>query len=463
MTVSIFNDFFERIINNVYTGSDQKSLINKANSYLASNTLDTNSKKELLESSIDLAKNDIELYVRIMNLCVKNSLYCMNNIFLLSSLHLINKKYAGEIPSQDHNYQKMFDNVVMIIINHEILEEIDIIDSSETIIIGKDPRIRVPYQKLSLYKQKIFELLNLKYARKLLDTKFNFESNELINNIRKLNFIYTNFGKHIPFSSDCFCYSKINTDRYFQSDLSPQDYDEKMFDLGFFLFPLISEIKIVNEKIIVNNEGFGNLVDCDFKIVYPPEKKILYEIKINIECLKDKDIYIEKPVQNELSTLQRNDYLEFKFNFEKFEQRYVFSFKKQIGFIIEELKKGSDRMVLENCFNDNTNSFNNISGMFAPNSKNLTQNLVNNNINIEKLRGSYDKLAKLIDESDMESSMKEEAETNIKEIQEEISKDNWSVPKVLKSTDNLANLMGSFSKVLTYVKGIKDYLLDYIQ
>lgn len=460
MTESIFKGFYKKIASNVYTGSDLKTVLINANSYLASNKRDINSKKELLESSIYLAKNDIGLYIRIMNLCVENSLYCFNYIFLLSSVYLIDKTYAGKIPFQDQNYQKMFDNIILIIIYHEILEEIDILDTSETIIIGKDPRIQVSFQRLPQYKHKIFELFNKKYTLKLLDTKYDLESNELINTIRKLNFVYTDFGKHIPFSPDRFCYSERNMKKNFESYLSKTDYDKKMYEFGFLLFPLISEIDVTNDKIIVTNEGFGNLVDCDFSIIY--QDRLLYKTKVDVDCLTVKSIYIEKTLQKELSYLPLNDDLEFRFNFEKFERRYVFSFKKKIGLINEELnKRGGWNMVIKDSFNNNSNSFNNNSGIFAPNSKGITQNLVNN-IDIEKLRESYSEFARLIDESDMEKTTKEEAEKNIKEIQDELSKDNGNLSKIVTLTGNLVKLASPFGKLLPYAIELKNYLLDHL-
>lgn len=454
MTESDFKDFFQKLANKAYTGSDRKTVLINANSLLASNIGDYNSKNELCVSSIHLAEADIELYIRIMNSCIENSLYCLNYMFVRSSIYLINEKFAGDVYSLNSNYQQIFRNVTKIILDNKILDQIDVVDSCDTVIIlGKVPRVYAPYKLLPQFEDKIFEILNKKYIQKLIENEYDLESNELINHIRKLDLVYTNFGKCISFSCDNYCYSEFNNEKYFQNRLSPSQYDEKIYDdFGILLFPQISEIDVTGNKVIINNDGFGNLDNCTFTILHQEKEEKMLEINLKIHYRNNETVYIDSPIKKRLIGLPGNEHLEFRFDFTKFNRKYFFSVIKKIGPINDELNKEGDYIVKYD--------FSHNSGNFAYNSSNVSQRIEKNEI--QKLRESYKELAELIDESDMEASKKEEVETNIKEIQDEISKENWNPSKIVKLTDNLVKLVGPISKALPYVKGIKDYLLDHI-
>jgi hypothetical protein len=454
MTESDFKDFFQRLSRKAYTGSDLKTVLIKANSFLASNFRDNSSKKELFVSSIYLAETDIELYIRIMNLCVENSLYCLNDMFVRSSIYLIDKKYAGNVHSLNNNYQQVFYNVVSIILTNEILDEIDIVDSCDAmIILGKYPKIYAPYKVLTQFEDKIFEILNKKYKTKLIENEYDLESNELINHIRKLDLVYTNFGKYISFSYENYSYSDINSERYFQSHLSPYEYDEQiLYKFGILLFPQISEIDVTGKKVIINNDGFGNLENCIFTILHKEKGEKIFTTSIDILCRKNEKVYIDSPVKKTLLGLSGNEHLEFRFNFTKFNREYCFAFKKKIGPINEELDKPVEYSV--------NYDFRYNSGNIASNANNVSQSIEKNNI--QKLVESYNELAKLIDESNIESSNREEAETNINEAKEEISKEKWNFSKLEKITENLAKLIDPASKAFFLIVKIKEYLEPYI-
>jgi len=459
MTESLFLNFFQRLASKAYSRSDLKENLIKVNSYLASNLIDNDSKEKLYTSSILLAETNIELYIRIMNSCMENSLYCFNCILVRSSIYLINRKFAGDISSLDINYQKMFLNVISIILNNEMLDQIDIIDSCDSdIILGKDPRVRVSYQKLIQFENKIFEVLNKKYTKKLVESEYDLESTELSNYIRKLNTVYTNFGKCISFSSENYCYSENNSERHLQKRLSSSDYDDKMYyDRSVLLFPLILDIEVVNEKIIISNEGFGNLNNCIFTITYPKNDEKIFKMNVDIPCRKDYVVYIDPPVKTRLLQLFGNEQLKFKFDFIKFDHRYLFSIEKKIGPINEELRKQEKYIV---------NDFRNNHGNIANNSNNVNQSIGKNvhieKNNIQQLRESYNELAKLVEESDLEASTKEELETSIKEGIEETNKEYLSISVIEKGIDKMVRLVGVANKLFPVIMKIKDLADNYI-
>lgn len=459
MTESVFKDFFQKLANIAYTGSDLKTILVRANSHLASNFGDNDSKQDIFVSSIYLAEADIGTYIRIMNFCIENSLYCLNYMFVRSSVYLINKKFAGEVSSLDTNYQQIFRNVISIILKNEILDLIDIVDSCDSkIILGKDIRINTPYQILSQLEDKIFEILNKKYSQKLIESEYDLESTELTNYIRKLNIVYTNFGKCILFSVDSYCHSENNSERYFQSYLSPSDYDNKMYYThSVLLFPLILDVDVVSEKIIITNEGFGNLNNCIFTIIYPKNYEKIYEISIDIPCKNNDVVYIEPPVKKRLLELFGNEQLEFRFDFTKFNRKYFFSLKKKIGPINEELRKQEKYTV---------NDFSNNHGNIANYSNNVSQSIgksvhIEKN-NIQQLRESYNELSKLVEESDMESSTKKEFETNIKEGMEETYKEDLNISVIEKGIDKMVKLVGVANKLFPVIMKIKDWVDNYI-
>lgn len=460
MTETVFKDFFKRIASSAYTGSDMEHFLVKANNFLAAGLVDNNSKKELFESSIQLGETDIELYMRIMNFCKDNSLHCVNRILMRSSIYILSEIYEEDISTLDRIYQQIFCNVISIIMRNKLLEEIDIIlDYSETMItLGKYPSIDVPCGILTEYENKMFELFNEKYTQKILKSEYNLESIELINTIRKINFVYINFGRNIPFSIKDYCYSKKNSNKYFKRDLSPFDYDEQIYnDYKILLFPLISEIEMSGEEIIVKNTGFGNIENCNFQIIFPHADKDNYELVIdNINSMEEIKIYIDNTRKNIIRNLDPNVDLDFRFEFEKFSRRHAFSFKKKIGMLKTELDKPKDLYMIKDSF---INSFNNSgSQQVNINSSNINQKTISYTVDIEKVRKSFNELAELIDESDMAEPDKEEAKTNISEAIQETTKEKWNFSKLVSITNHLTILVGATDKLLSAVVKIKDSL-----
>jgi len=455
MAESDFKNFFQKLESKAYTGANLKRILINANSMLAPNYGDIALKNDLFISLIYLAKNDIELYIKIMNLCMENSLYCFNRLFVHSSIFLIYKKYSGEVSLFDINDQKIFYNIVSVILQNEILNEIDIVNSCDaTIILGKSPNIFVPYKMLTQFEDKIFEILNKKYRQTLIENKFDLESDELINHIRKLDIIYNNFGKSISYSSDDYRYSESNSLRHFKCRLSPSQYDEKISDeFGILMFPLISEIEVLGKKIIIKNDGLGNLDSCNFTIVHKESAKKILETNLRVLRRDSESVYIDTPIKQTLLELPGNNYLEFRLHFKKFNNEYGFTFEKKIGPIQDELDKPMEYSVNYDLRNNN--------GNIAFNSNNVSQTIVKNDI--KEFIECYNKLAELIDKSDMSTTKKEEAKTNIDEAIKETSKEKWDFSRLEKITGNLATLVGVGSKIYPAVEKIKDCLWHIIQ
>lgn len=460
MTETVFKDFFQKIASNAYNGLDIGRFLVKANNFLNVGLVDNNSKKELFESSIKLGETDIELYMRIMNFCKDNSLHCVNRIIMRSSIYILSEIYDENISTLDRIHQQIFCNVISIIMRNKLSDEIDIIlDYSETMItLGKYPSIDVPCRILTKHENKMFELFNEKYTKKILKAEYNLESIELINTIRKINFVYNNFGKNIPFSIKDYCYSEKNSNRYFKRNLSPFDYDEQIYDEHkILLFPLIPEVEISGEEIIVKNTGFGNIKNCNFQIIFPNADQDDYGSVIDIiNSMGEKKFYIDDTRKNIIRNSDPNEDLDFRFEFEKFSRKHAFSFKKKIGMLKAELDKPRDLYVIKDSFN---NSFNNSgSQQVNINSSNINQKTINYTVDIEKVRKSFNELAELIDESDMAESVKEEAKTNISEAIQETTKEKWNFSKLVSITNRLTILAGATDKLLSAVVKIKDSL-----
>ncbi len=455
MTETVFRDFFKKIASSAYTGLDIEHFLVKANGFLAAGLVDNNSKKDLFESSIELGETDIELYLRIMNFCKKNSLNHVNCILMRSSIYFLSNIYKEDISTLDRTYQQILCNVISIIMSNNLLEEIDIVvASSETMIsLGKYPSIDVPCGIFSKYENKMFEIFNDKYTKKLLENEYSLESIELINIIRKINFVYTNFGRHISFSSKNYSYSESNSRKHFHSNLSPFDYDEQIYKkCKILLFPLISEIEISGEEIIFKNTGFGNLEKCNFKIIITRTNQIIDETSYDINSMGEDKYYITDTRKNIIRNLNLNENLDFRFEFEKFSRKHAFSFYKKIGMLKAEFDKPGDVYILKDSFNNNVGQQVNI------NSSNVTQKMISYSVDIEKLRKSFNELAELIDESDMAEPIKEEAKSNTNEAIQETTKEKWDSSKLIKIVNNLATLVGASDKLLSAVGKIKDYL-----
>jgi uncharacterized protein YlbG (UPF0298 family) len=457
MIESDFKDFFQKLANKAYTRSDLKTVLITANSLLASNFGDRNLKNELLISSIVLAKKDIELYIRIMNSCIENSLYCMNYLFLHSSIFLIDEKYAGDVSLLYKNHPRIFCNLISIILKNEILDEIDIIDSCDPeFVFGKDPRINVPYKMLTRFEDKIFEILNKKYTQKLIDSEYDLESDDLVNYIMKLDVVYTTFGKYISFTSENYCYSKDNSQKHFRKRFSPFEYDEKMHDeRGVLLLPRISEINVTDNKLIISNNGFGNLCNCTFTILYQENKEIIYEENLGILSRNSYPVYIDT-IKRKLLELPGSHHLEFRFDFKKFNRKYFFLFTKRIGPITDELKKSGDFSV---SYYDMRN-YGSI-GNVAIDSKDVKQSIVYTDN--QKLRDSLNELANIIEESDIELPNKEEVKNNINEGLKETYNEKMSFSKILQVSNNLIKLIDPVSKAYPVAVKVMDFVSNYIQ
>ncbi|AKB80921.1 hypothetical protein MSBR3_0343 [Methanosarcina barkeri 3] len=456
MIESDFKDFFQKLANKAYTRSDLRTVLVTANSLLASNFGDSNLKNQLFISSIDLAKKDIELYVRIMNSCIENSLYCMNYLFLHSSIFLIDQKYAGDISLIYKNHPRIFYNLISIILKNEILDEIDIIDSCDPeLVFGKDPRINVPYKMLTQFEDKIFEILNKKYTQKLIDSEYDLESDDLDTYITKLDIVYTTFGKCISFTSENYCYSKDNSQKHFRNLFSPLEYDEKMRDRGVLLFPRISEINIIDNKVIISNNGFGNLCNCTFTILYQENKEILHNENFGILSRNNYPAYIDT-IKKKLLELPGHHHLEFRFDFKKFNRKYFFLFIKRIGPIADELKNSGDFSV---SYYDMRN-YGKIGNM-AIDSKDVKQSVVT--MDFQELRDIFNELANLIDESDIEIQNKDEVKTNINEGIKETYNEKMSFSKIAKISENLIKLIDPVSKAYPVAVKVKDFVWNYIQ
>lgn len=457
MIESDFKDFFQKLASKAYTRSDLKTVLVTANSLLASNFEDSNLKNQLFISSIFLAKKDIELYIRIMNFCIENSLYCMNYLFLHSSIFLIEEKYAGDGSLLYKNHPRIFCNLVLIILENEILDEIDILDSCDPVLVfGKDPRINVPYKMLTQFEDKIFEILNKKYTQKLIDSEYDLEPDDLVNNIMKLDVVYNTFGKCISFTSDNYCYSKINSQNHFRKLLSPLEYDEKMYDeLGVLLFPRISEINVTDNKVIISNNGFGNLCNCTFTILHQESNKTMYEDNIGILSRNSYPAYIDT-IKKRLLELPGSHHLEFRFDFKKFNRKYFFLFIKRVGPLTDELKKSGDFSV---SYYDMRN-YGKIGNM-AIDSKDVKQSVVTTDF--QELRDIFHELANLIDESDIEIQNKDEVKTNINEGIKETYNEKMSFSKIAKISENLIKLIDPVSKAYPVAVKVKDFVWNYIQ
>lgn len=453
MIESDFNDFYKKITSKAYNQLGVKEVLIKTNSFLLSHSNEVDYKEKLFLSSIDLAKSDIELYIRIMNLCIEESLYCLNYLFFQSSVYLIDKQYSRDIYSLDSNYQKILSNTINIVINNKLLDEIDVPDSSEmAIVFGRVQRISIPRQIFSDFEDKIFEILNKKYTKKLLENKYGLEPDELTVIVRKLNIAYTNFGKCISFSCDNFCFSPQNSENHFHKQLTSSNYDGELFNkYGILLFPLVSDVDITNNKIIIPNDGFGNLDNCCFTVVDPKTNRQIFDFNINIQCMRSENVYIDD-FKDILILLPSNDHLEFKFNFKKFDNEYCFSIKKKIGPIKEELNKQVGYSVNYDLSNN--------SGNIAFNANNVKQSIKVNDT--QSLRECYKELAKLVDETDMEIHEKEEVEQNVKEAQQELSKEDWNPSKILQLTDKIVKIVGFASKAFPVIMKIKEYLDPYV-
>lgn len=455
MIESDFKDFFQKLANKAYTGSDLKTVLVTANSLLASNFGDSNLKNQLFISSIILAKKDIELYIRIMNSCIENSLYCLNYLFLHSSIFLIDEKYAGDVSLFYKNHPRIFCNLILIILKNEILDEVDILDSCDPVLVfGKDPRINVPYKMLTQFEDKIFEILNKKYIQKLVDNEYDLESDDLVNYIMKLEVVYTIFGKSILFTSDNYCYSKINSQSHFQKSFSPLEYDQKMYDeRGVLLFPRISEINIIDNKVIISNNGFGNLCNCTFTIVHQENRELMYKDNLGILSRNNYPAYIDT-IKKKLLDLPGSHHLEFRFDFNKFDRKYFFLFIKRIGPITDELKKSGDFSV--SYYNIEHNS-----GNIAINSKDVKQGIVYTDI--QKLRDSLNELADILEESDIEIPIKEEVKNNINEGLKETYNEKMNFSKILQVSNNLIKLIDPVSKAYPVAVKVMDFVSNYIQ
>jgi len=266
---------FTRIFEDRYKGFDLDTSLFRLEEIISSNNSNATYRYVVIDNALNIAKKDIEFYVRIMNWTIKNSTICLSYFFMKSALQFIKKKYDGKVGtllSDDDNstWVQLFYNCIWVIVHNRLIGEVDISISksvsAENVLIGKDSTSIVPIIYLEKNKVQILDLLHDKYVEILIDSEFEINDFDLCISISKMNHLYQYYTESNIDDIIKMVYSQDNVEQYLlETNLKPNRYDELLFEkYGFLFFPLIKNI-IVNDGILsISNEGYGSLDNCKF-------------------------------------------------------------------------------------------------------------------------------------------------------------------------------------------------------
>ncbi|WP_410509754.1 hypothetical protein RSJ42_05920 [Methanosarcina hadiensis] len=437
----IFNMLYE----NRYQGLGTGTLWFDLNGIIASdeNFQNASFHEKFVKELLKVSKYDIEFYTRSMNYSIQESLTYLEYFFMKCSLLLLYNKYNGMLDNLYDEpslfcrnvYGTIYKNTIEIILDGDYQEEIDISENTGKIYIGKNPRsIIYPNSSkiLTDYKFNILDLVYKKYVKETMDICENSGENKLLNQVRKLNFIYQQMNdlseaKTFPFS--------VNSEDLFpqEENLNEEKYDELLYTQYNILFlPLINDVKILGDKISVFNEGYGCLSNGVLFILHNGE--IIDYREINISHDKSDDFYINEKMEKVIRKEDPNNIIEFKLVFQKFGREYAFIFNKKIGIIKATLKPDTGESM-------NTIHIETMIGSTLVNESREVN--ISNNYSKDNLSEYYKQLIDKLDDLEMEKNKKETVKEKFHQVLGEIERANTDYNIVKKLTLQAFGIIGS--------------------
>lgn len=444
---------FTRIFEDRYKGFDLDTSLFRLEEIISSNNSNATYRYVVIDNALNIAKKDIEFYVRIMNWTIKNSTICLSYFFMKSALQFIKKKYDGKVGtllSDDDNstWVQLFYNCIWVIVHNRLIGEVDISISksvsAENVLIGKDSTSIVPIIYLEKNKVQILDLLHDKYVEILIDSEFEINDFDLCISISKMNHLYQYYTESNIDDIIKMVYSQDNVEQYLlETNLKPNRYDELLFEkYGFLFFPLIKNI-IVNDGILsISNEGYGSLDNCKFYINYNGTS--LFNKEIVIKNDDTYDIWIEDDLKSEIQNIDSNDKIDFCFLFQKFNRTYRFSISKEAWSIKEGLlKKWNGNM--------NTNYITNYGNMAVGNNVSVSNSMVTNvHLDSGQMQEFIIKLGAIIENIenlDIETKEKVKMKSKIEQALDETKKANADISSIKNLIRESGILIQNVSKI----------------
>ncbi|WP_462273303.1 hypothetical protein [Methanohalophilus sp.] len=454
------SDIFNYILENRYQGFDLEDSLLRLEEIISYNSSDEIYRKLVLDNIRTLAIRNFEFFLRLMNWTIKNSTICLSYFFLESALQLIQKECDGKVnlllnDKDNTTWRQLFNNCIWIIVQNKLTEEVDIpafkTDVIDNIFIGSNSKLIVPLACIGENKTNILNLLSDKYVHSLLYQSSALSTIDLCHTISKLNNTYQFYANSNIFDITNMTYSQDNVAYYLlETNLSPNRYDELLFNkMGYLFFPLIKRVMIKDGEIVIQNEGYGSLENCNFCINY--KDKLIFCRQIDIRNGDSCNICIEDNLKSEIMNVESNNEIDFRFEFHKFNQTYVFCISRKVW----SIKKGINKKVSSSMNVQNTYNYGNMAvGDHASVSHSTVTQI---NLNAEQKQELIEKLCTIlenVDKLDTDATDKIQTKTKIEQALEETKKVNSNISLIRELIQESGILLNNASKIPGLVEAV---------
>ncbi|WP_154717765.1 hypothetical protein [Methanolobus vulcani] len=447
-------DIFQKLTEMAFNDDTVSKNLSGIDGFVNNNSNDATVLKEILDSMLECGKTNVESYIRFYNYSMKHSLFCLNHLFLKSSIVLLHDFQKTNKLDTNTTQITLLSKIIATILKYEICDYIDITDSFETIYFGKDVRFPVSFSDIKKYELEVLCLLRSKYTQYIIDSDQVLDTPELIRFIGKLNKIHNLLAlKKYTSQLDDIVYSDKSKENLFKTDdISPNDYDKAVYDnYDILLFPMINDdIRLKNNKISFLNEGFGNIEYGTFSI--SSEDNIHFKQTFSLEHSDEFEDYLSNETKNKILSIDDSVNMQFVFDFSKFGNDYKFIFSKKAGKVKEMMNNNEQNNGINVTFNGNP-SFENSPLMIGNNQK--------MKFNIVPLKDMYENLANELDKTSMNDNEKSSLQDDINDTIKELKSENINVSKVKEYTNKIKTTITGLSgcaHLLTHVEKIQSFL-----